>query len=288
MKKRYWFLILLIFIAASLTLSAGAETKSGACGDNLTWTLDDSGVLTISGTGKMSNYTRYKGAPWGKEISRLEIQQGVGSIGMYAFYQCAGLREVTIPDTVVSIGNSAFRDCAGLTSAVFGSGNTEIGIRAFYDCGNDLVFHCYDGSKAQEYAEANGISVQLFSAEPDIIAQPDSVKLKAGITATFQITANNAAAYQWYYRASEAEEWTPIVGGTSPACAIIADESHNGWQFRCQVTNDSGSAYSDAATLTVVSESEHYEWNCPQCGRVGNKGNYCGGCAHPAPWVETP
>ena len=31
-------------------------TASGTCGDNLTWTLDDSGTLTISGSGEMYNY----------------------------------------------------------------------------------------------------------------------------------------------------------------------------------------------------------------------------------------
>ncbi len=27
-------------------------------------------------------------------------------------------------------------------------------------------------------------------------------------------------------------------------------------------------------------------WDCPECGRTGNAGNYCGGCAHPAPWID--
>lgn len=38
------------------------------------------------------------------------------------------------------------------------------------------------------------------------------------------------------------------------------------------------------AILPVSCES--YAWNCPDCGRTGNTGNYCGGCAHPAPWIE--
>ena len=36
----------------SLTASAA---ESGTCGENLTWTLDDEGTLTISGTGAMDN-----------------------------------------------------------------------------------------------------------------------------------------------------------------------------------------------------------------------------------------
>ena len=32
---------------------------------------------------------------------------------------------------------------------------------------------------------------------------------------------------------------------------------------------------------------EHSVWDCPGCGRTGNTGNYCGSCAHPAPWLES-
>ena len=47
------FVMVLTLIPAA-TVTAHAETvASGECGDNLTWTLDDQGTLTISGTGKM-------------------------------------------------------------------------------------------------------------------------------------------------------------------------------------------------------------------------------------------
>lgn len=39
-------------------------------------------------------------------------------------------------------------------------------------------------------------------------------------------------------------------------------------------------------TLSVSEESQL--WDCPECGRTGNIGNYCGRCAHPAPWINTP
>lgn len=39
--------------------------------------------------------------------------------------------------------------------------------------------------------------------------------------------------------------------------------------------------------LTVLNAyGEHSVWDCPGCGRTGNTGNYCGTCAHPAPWIE--
>ena len=36
-----------------------------------------------------------------------------------------------------------------------------------------------------------------------------------------------------------------------------------------------------------VETSEATSWDCPECGRTGNTRNYCGGCGHPAPWMET-
>ena len=39
--------------------------------------------------------------------------------------------------------------------------------------------------------------------------------------------------------------------------------------------------------LMPTALSEHTAWDCPECGRTGNTGNYCGGCAHPAPWLQS-
>ena len=40
-----------------------------------------------------------------------------------------------------------------------------------------------------------------------------------------------------------------------------------------------------ASTCSVAAEQEN--WDCPDCGRKENTGNYCGTCAHPAPWMAT-
>ncbi len=39
-------------------------------------------------------------------------------------------------------------------------------------------------------------------------------------------------------------------------------------------------------SMITCSLGEQTTWDCPECGRKGNTGNYCGGCAHPAPWIE--
>ena len=102
----------------------------GTCGDNLTWTLDDEGVLTISGTGEMTT------SPWNtSDVKTVVIDEGVTSIKDYAFYFCSNLTSVTIPDSMISIGTDAFYFCSNLTSVTIPEGVTGIGDYAFYFCG---------------------------------------------------------------------------------------------------------------------------------------------------------
>ena len=110
---------------------------SGSCGENVTWTLTADGTLTISGTGAMTDYTYDSRSPWYScrgAIKRVVIQQGVTSIGNWAFWDCSGLTSVTIPDGVTSIGGDAFSGCTSLTSVAIPSSVTEIGGSAFSGC----------------------------------------------------------------------------------------------------------------------------------------------------------
>ena len=112
---------------------------SGTCGKNLTWTLDGNGTLTISGTGPMDNYSYDEPAPWhsqgyGSKVKKVIINEGVTSIGDYAFYGCYGLTSITIPSSVTSIGAWAFYYCFSLTSITIPSSVTNIGDGAFENC----------------------------------------------------------------------------------------------------------------------------------------------------------
>ncbi len=125
--------------------TAGAETVSGTCGDNLTWEYDTSTyTLTISGTGTMTNYSTssYNGfwatsAPWGSYYNTMKtviINSGVTSVGSYAFYSCTELTSVTIGNGVTSIGGIAFYGCTSLESFTIGNRVTSIGYDVFHNC----------------------------------------------------------------------------------------------------------------------------------------------------------
>ena len=134
-------LLVLCLIFSLLPVSAFADeaTASGTCGENLTWTLDSEGTLTISGTGAMTDYSNSDDsqAPWfNSSIKSAIIESGVTSIGDYAFEGCSSLASVTIPDSVTSIGISAFYRCSSLASVTIPDSVTSIGYCAFYYCSN--------------------------------------------------------------------------------------------------------------------------------------------------------
>ena len=123
-----------------LEISASAETTTEPqvwIEDNLTWTLDADGTLTISGTGAMKDYDNgdnpspvYNNS----DVKKIVIEDGVTSIGVAAFYNCSNLTSITIPDSVIGIGAYAFSGCEGLTSITIPDSVTSIGNSAFSYC----------------------------------------------------------------------------------------------------------------------------------------------------------
>ncbi|MCR5811164.1 MAG: leucine-rich repeat domain-containing protein, partial [Lachnospiraceae bacterium] len=109
---------------------------SGTCGTNLTWTLED-GVLTISGTGNMTNYSSASPAPWytvRDNIESVVINEGVSYIGPYAFSGCSSMTGISLASSVTGIGPSAFSSCSELTEIDLPAGITSINNSVFYNC----------------------------------------------------------------------------------------------------------------------------------------------------------
>ena len=146
MKKRLWATILVLCMALGMlpgTAWAASIVRYGECGtegDNLTYTLDSEGKLTISGKGALKNdfgphleASIHPNGEW-TAIKTVEFEDGVTSIGNDAFTQCYGLRSVTIPSSITTIGRRAFSDCSSLTSINIPNSVTSIGDGAFGNC----------------------------------------------------------------------------------------------------------------------------------------------------------
>ena len=161
-------MILTIAFLSSVLMCANVfAAASGRCGDSITWTLDDSGNLTLSGSGEMWNYGIVTSPFKDYGIKTVTIGDGITSIGDYAFGGCSGLEKITvdggnkrydsrdncnsiietgtntlivgcknsvIPNSVTSIGDGAFRGCSGLTELILPNSVTSIGDGAFICC----------------------------------------------------------------------------------------------------------------------------------------------------------
>ena len=110
--------------------------KQGTYGKNLTWTLDNKGLLTISGEGKMEK-KEDDSSLFGDNlanITKVKISQGVTSIGAFAFGAYSALTSIEIPNSVTEIGGYAFWECHALTSIEIPDSVTTIGEEAFSGC----------------------------------------------------------------------------------------------------------------------------------------------------------
>lgn len=169
MKKRFVSLLLAISMIFSLmpvsAVTAFAESEnngtvttvdSGFCGadeggENLKWTLDNNGVLTISGSGAMKDYPRDENQrpDWylnhKDSIRSVVLDNRITHIGNYAFDKCTNIESVrytrytgnagvALPESVTTIGVHAFSDTGVTGTLKLPEHLTEIDSSAFYHC----------------------------------------------------------------------------------------------------------------------------------------------------------
>ena len=85
--------------------------SSGSCGENVTYSFDSAKhTLTISGTGEMTKFAKMTDSPFynNEEIQSVVIEDGVTTIGQFAFASCGSLTSITIPASVTRIYSKAF------------------------------------------------------------------------------------------------------------------------------------------------------------------------------------
>ena len=134
--------------------------SSGPVGDNLQWSFDDfTQTLTISGQGPMCDFAEYELRPWYEWFNQYSeinvvIEEGVTSVGAYAFMNCYTLLNVQFPSTLERICTKAFFDC-DLGPLVLNDGLKYIDEMAFSACESEGY---YD-------AEANKWYVSLVLPE---------------------------------------------------------------------------------------------------------------------------
>ena len=145
MKKTLSIILAILMIVTTIPMAFAADVVAsgtfGVEGDNLTWTLDADGTLTISGTGEMGiqgepdpNEEDYPWYDYAQSITAVVIESGITTLSRAAFYECGNLASVLLPDTLTYIDDFVFTRCNSLKSISIPYGVTGIDWNAFRQC----------------------------------------------------------------------------------------------------------------------------------------------------------
>ena len=204
---------------ATITFNNNNFVSGGSCGTGLTWTLNRSGVLIITGSGAIPNYIYAETPWWNLHISQVVVCQGVSSIGKMAFAYMKDITSVTIADSVTSISQEAFRECTSLTSIILPASVTSIVANAFLGC-NELEYIYYSGTAARWKATVGTIVALPLHTEvvcsDDYILQPlegscgQGVSYRISEDGTLTISGKGAMTdYTYLYDSSDCP-WQPV------------------------------------------------------------------------------
>ncbi len=187
MKKRICIIAFFSLCVLLMLFATTANAEGGKCGDNLTWSLDNNGVLTISGTGDMYDYVSIyndgQKAPWGTDIKKVIVEEGVTSIGQYAFGNCTQLTEISIREGLTRINNMAFNYTTQLRNIslptslqiIEGSAFASSGIRSLFIPANVIsIGSCYSSNLNEIIVSPSN---PAYSSEDGILYNKDKTIL---------------------------------------------------------------------------------------------------------------
>lgn len=295
MKKRLLSILLVLLTALTLLPLGALADDNNKCGENLTWELDEIGILTISGTGDMYDYSEDYLAPWSEYndiIASITISDGVTSIGDNAFHSCCAesidlqctslvsigknafsrctmLTSIFIPESVQSIGSEAFSLCEGLSMVELPPTLTKIPDGIFTDCKQlssvdipDTVTEIGANafSKCTEFS-LTGLPSSIKSIGAAAFANCGNIESLAlpGTLESIGEAAFNGTAIDKASFAGTPERWTAIGGD---ACCIAQDKI----DFLEHTCDFGGSWQYDT----------HKHWQQCTCGKTQNEGEHTG------------
>ena len=202
-KRRLWPIL-----AAAVVVVVGVIVLTTTKKDNVTYSLADE-TLTISGRGggvnpaeAIPDWTTTKKS----NIRRIVIEEGVTSIGDFAFSGCNSLTSVSIPASVTSIGDFAFDVCSSLTSVSIPASVTSIGDFAFSGC-NSLT-------SVSIPASVTSIGIGAFSNCSSLT----SVSIPDSVTSIGEGAFSGCSSLNHIYYGGTEAQWNAIVvgGGNNP------------------------------------------------------------------------
>lgn len=196
---------------------------SGSIDGGLSWSLSRSGALTISGSGKMPDFSSVaNAAPWDKQKDKIQsavIESGVQSISGRAFSGCSALEKVGISDTVAQIDLNAFDGCTALAEFEVAADNKAFSSDGgvLFSAGKELM-RCPVGKSADCTVPSGTVAI-AGGAFKDC-SKLESLVIPDSVTAIGKSAFENCAALK---RITLPKSITKLEALTFSGCASLAE-----------------------------------------------------------------
>lgn len=199
MNRKKAFALCIAVVMAFSSLIAGFAVF----GSDVAWHFDsNSATLYIHGTSKMDDYADEFSTPWNTHtnaVKKVIIDEGITTIGAYAFAGMSKLKSVDIPSTVSSINSCCMASCPSLKSLYLGENITSISDDYFATVGDqrkaDFVVNTVAGSYPLYYVIKNDIA---FSADSVSCGSYKTVISVAGMKGYYPYTPKCDGTFRFY------------------------------------------------------------------------------------------
>lgn len=296
--------------SVALIIIAGQLAQvSGTCGNNVTWALTEDGILSIFGSGAMYDY-KSGGTPWHsvrEKIKSIVVEDGVTSIGAYAFKDYTNIANIMLPNSLINIGRCAFWGCKSLTILVIPDKVTDLGQCAFRNCTsltNVTLGNSISSISDQAFQECSGLkSVTIPTSVANIgyCAFDDCSSLEEVIyqgtvsdKERIQIDAYNDCLANAAWRCGTCvgqHTYSNDCDSNCNVCGYVRETSHNygNWKVVTKATcTTDGLERQDCVDCgdyyTRVIKATGHDWDGgkitkqPSCAAEGVKTYSCSGC----------
>lgn len=210
----------------NLELNFPAEGAiGGSCGTNVKWSYEN-GLLTLSGSGAMRDYSSISSVPWWlfrSLILRVQVEAGVTHIGSRAFSGCSNLSRVEFAGNAPTFGTDCFANdkiTVSHSCQTFGWESLSTGPLSAALVWNTVhaaapVTTVNKAPTAQEYGSLTYACPACVEPKQITIPKLDSVNYHYSVIKSADCTSEGLGCYSWNitaYGTLQFEETIPAKG----------------------------------------------------------------------------
>lgn len=317
MKRIISLLLIFAMLTGMLPMTTWAtemDVIGGTCGENLTWTFDESsGSLKISGTGDMDDYSWSQmydptgessdiwvtNAPWRDYYSAIKsivIESDVTRIGDGAFRGCSAATSISLSNDVEVLGEYSFVDCDGIIDIVIPENVKTIGEAAFGDCNALEKASILGATSIGNFAFSECASLESVVLPGTLTSIGEyafrGCEALKKITIPSSVRTIGTFAFVWCENLNEIcfEGSAPSMDGTvlsGLACNVSYPSDDKTWSEELQKEFDATITWNGNSSDGGGSGSSHshsygdwYETKAPTQEAEGEERRNCTGCDH--------